>query len=176
MRGLVHVYTGDGKGKTTAALGLAFRAVGCGFRVVMIQFLKDSPTGELESCQKFGSQFQILRFHEGHKGFFWNMDDSEKREFRQEVCHAFSEAETFLHLGACDMLILDEILGCVQNGFISEEELCRFIQKKPEQLELILTGRNAPECVTSLADYVSEICAVKHPMDSGTPARRGIEF
>ena len=74
------------------------------------------------------------------------------------------------------MLILYEILCCVKNGFISEEELCRFIQKKPEQLELILTGRNAPECVTSLADYVSEICAVKHPMDSGTPARRGIEF
>lgn len=176
MQGLVHIYTGDGKGKTTAALGLALRAAGTGKKVIMIQFLKDTPCGELESAKLFGDNFKILRFQKGQKGFIWEMSEEEIEVLKKETQDGLNNASRIAKSGECDVLILDEIFGCLGNMLISEDELIDFIKDKNENTELVLTGRNAPQRVCALAHYVSEIRAVKHPLYSGIPAREGIEF
>ena len=169
----IHVYTGDGKGKTTAALGLGLRAVGCGFSVCMIQFLKDEPTGELKAIQKLPN-FKVFRFQEKAKGFFCQMSDEEKEVLKAETENALSFAEKLLKDRGCDVLILDEIFICLSCGLVSQERLLKLIQSK--NAEIILTGRDAPESIKIAADYVSEICATKHPYDSGCSARLGIEY
>ena len=176
MQGLVHIYTGDGKGKTTAALGLALRAAGTGKRVKMIQFLKDTPCGELESAKLFDEKFEILRFQRGRKGFIWEMNEEEIDELKKETHEGLKNAAELSKNGECDVLILDEIFGCLGNCLITEDELINIIKEKNDETELVLTGRNAPEKVCALAHYVSEIRAVKHPLYSGIPAREGIEF
>lgn len=176
MQGLVHIYTGDGKGKTTAALGLALRAAGAGKKVIMIQFLKDTPCGEMKSAKLLGDNFKILRFQKGQKGFIWEMSEEEIEVLKKETQDGLNNASCIAKSGECDVLILDEIFGCLGNMLISEEELIDFIKDKNENTELVLTGRNAPERVCALAHYVSEIRAVKHPLYSGIPAREGIEF
>lgn len=173
---MIEVYTGDGKGKTTAALGLAVRAVGGGLRVRMVQFLKYSDTGELRTAKRLAPDLEILRFDHGAKGFYWEMNEEQKQECRAEADDALAYARRCLREKACDVLILDEIFGCLQNGMISEEELLALIKETPQEIELVLTGRNAPEAITVCADYVSDIVCRKHPMDRGAPARKGIEF
>ena len=175
LKGMVQVYTGNGKGKTTAALGQGLRSVGRGLIVYMIQFLKSSDTGELYSCKKIGDNFKIFRF-EKKRDFFWNLTEQEKLEVKEEVNVAFDFAKKVMQEKKCDVLILDEIMGVLSNHLIKEEELCQFIQNKPDNMELILTGRDAPQSIISLADYVSEIHSIKHPMDKGIKARRGIEY
>lgn len=169
----IHIYTGDGKGKTTAALGLGLRAAGSGFSVCMIQFLKDDPTGELKAIQKLPN-FRVFRFQKKTKGFFCNMTDEEKEIAKVETEKALSFAEKLLENRGCDVLILDEIIVCLSCGLISQERLLTLLQSK--NAEIILTGRNAPESIKNAADYVSEIRAEKHPFDSGCPARQGIEY
>ncbi len=169
----IHIYTGDGKGKTTAALGLGLRAAGSGFRVVMLQFLKTTSCGELVALGHVPG-FSVVRPHRGNQGFFWNMTEEEKRAFTHEVREGFAMAQELMQNRACDMLILDEIFGCLQNGQITEAELLTLMQNKTA--ELVLTGRNAPQSAVCAADYVSEIRAVKHPMETGLDAREGIEF
>lgn len=169
----VHIYTGDGKGKTTAALGLGLRAAGCGLCVVMLQFLKTIPSGETAAAA-YVPGFSIMRVHPKEQGFFWEMTAEEKRLFTQEVREGFAEAQRLMRQKKCDMLILDEIFGCLQNGQITEEEVLSLMQNRTA--ELVLTGRNAPQSVIDAADYVSDIRAVKHPMEAGLAARRGIEY
>ncbi|MBZ4646356.1 MAG: cob(I)alamin adenosyltransferase [Petroclostridium sp.] len=175
LKGLVQVYTGNGKGKTTAAIGQGFRSAGRGLKVYMIQFLKSSDTGELHSAKKLGEIFKIFRF-EKERGFFWNLNEEEKMELKKEVHEAFEFAQNVIQNGECDILILDEIMGAIHNKLIDEKLVCDFIQKKPAHVEIILTGRNAPQCIIDLADYVSEIVPVKHPMEKGIGARKGIEY
>lgn len=169
----VHVYTGDGKGKTTAALGLALRAAGCGFRVVMVQFLKSAQSGELAAIAHVPG-FSVVHPHGEMRHFFWEMTNAEKAVLKQEVQTGFACAERLMCEQACDILILDEIFGCLQNGLLGEHAVLRLIQNRTA--ELVLTGRNAPQAVIDAADYVSEIHAVRHPMESGLAARQGIEF
>ena len=172
--GLIHIYTGNGKGKTTAAIGLGVRAYGRGFKVLLVQFLKSADTGEIHTLKKLEPGFLIHRGTEIRK-FTWNMNDDEKLravEIQQGIFKYAVEAATS---GAWDMVILDEILGALNTGMLDLKEVVQFVKGKPENIELILTGRNAPAELTELADYVSEINAVKHPMEKGIPARRGIE-
>lgn len=176
MEGLVHVYTGDGKGKTTAALGLGLRAAGAGLSVIMIQFLKDTDTGELTSCKEFGNKFKIMRFQKGQKGFIWECTEEEKQELLNETREGLKEAEKLSKSGSCDVLILDEIFGAIGNMLTNEEEILKLIKGKNKNVELVLTGRNAPESIIKAAHYVTEMRAVKHPLYSGIHARRGIEF
>lgn len=173
-RGLVQVYTGYGKGKTTAALGLAFRAVGRGLQVRMIQFLKGQETGELYSVKRVEPDFQILRF-ERARGFFWTLDDQEKRELKQDIDTAFAYAKKLLANGECDLLILDEIMGVLHNHLLTIDEVCDLVRSKPGQVELVLTGRDAPPQISELADLVTEMREVKHYFGRGIPARTGIE-
>lgn len=174
MKGLVHIYTGDGKGKTTAALGLGLRAVGRGFKVLMVQFLKGADTGEIHSIQKLSPDFVLHRGTELKK-FTWKMTDEEKKQAAKEQAKSLEYAEKELKSGNWDMVILDEVLGAISSGMLELNDVLRIVREKPEKPELILTGRGAPAELIELADYVSEIKAVKHPMEKGVPARIGIE-
>ena len=166
-KGYVQVYTGDGKGKTTAALGR-------GFKVVMVQFLKGMYTGELESSKKFGDNFKIMRFAETKK-FFWKMSEEEKVELRDRVQHEITYIFHVLKSEACDILILDEIMGAMHGGLVTEDQVCQMIDTKPEGMELVLTGRNVPDKIFKKADLVTEMKPLKHYMNKGVPAREGIE-
>lgn len=173
-KGLVQVYTGEGKGKTTAAIGQGIRAAGRGLKVCMIQFLKGSPTGELETIKRLEPDFRIFRF-EKNRGFFWTLNDDEKKEVKKEVERAFQYAKELLSTGDCDMLILDEIMGVLQNKLLEVKDVCQFIKEKPNDVELILTGRNVPAEIVELADLVTEMKEVKHYYREGIVARKGIE-
>ncbi len=175
MRGLIHIYTGDGKGKTTAAIGLGVRACGQGLKVLMVQFLKGSPTGEIRSIKSLEPGFELHR-GTGSKKFTWQMDKEEKARASAEQEDIFEYAVNAADKGECDLLILDEALGAVSSGMLDNERLIGFIKNKPEKLELVLTGRGVAKELIDLADYVSDIRAVKHPAEKGINARKGIEF
>lgn len=172
-KGLVHVYTGNGKGKTTASVGLGIRAAGRDFKVVMVQFLKSSDTGELKIIEEL-PDFEVHRF-ERPRGFFWTLDENEKKELQEDIDTALRFVDERLSKGDCDMLILDEIMGAIGNKLVDPNVLASKIANRKEHLEVVLTGRNVPEVIKEIADYVSEINPIKHPFDKGIPARRGIE-
>ncbi|PKM50480.1 MAG: cob(I)yrinic acid a,c-diamide adenosyltransferase [Firmicutes bacterium HGW-Firmicutes-7] len=173
--GLVHVYCGNGKGKTTSAIGQGIRATGRGLKVIMIQFLKGKPTGELKTLAKLEPDFKVFRF-EKERNFFNNLTLTEKDELKMEIENAMKFARKIFETKECDILILDEILGVLQNKIISEENFGDFIKSKPYNMELILTGRILPDSLKEYADYISEINIIKHPYESGIKAREGIEY
>lgn len=171
--GLVQIYTGNGKGKTTASLGLAFRAVGQGFRVHVIQFMKGrSNTGELKSAEKLAPLLTISQF--GRQGFI--MEGGPIREDYQLAEKAMQEADLFLQDNSSGMLILDEIGNALRYELISLESVQTMIREKPPGVELILTGRGIPPEIVEAADLVTEMREVKHPYAKGVPSRRGIEY
>ncbi len=174
MNGLTHVYCGDGKGKTTAAIGLGVRACGSGKRVLLVQFLKGNTSGELAVLKQLAG-FEVMPAPE-HIKFTFQMTPRELEETAllcgSQFCKVVSEA----HAGSCDMLILDEVFGAIHCNLLTNEMLTDFIKNKPPKLELVLTGRDPGPEVLALADYVSEIKKVKHPFDRDIPARKGIEF
>jgi cob(I)alamin adenosyltransferase len=174
-KGYVQVYTGDGKGKTTAALGLGVRAVGRGLKVIMIQFLKGTFTGELEGVKKLSPQFHIIRFAETEK-FFWNLTEDEKHKLREKTQMELKKLDEYMKDDACDVLILDEIMAAIHGGLVSVEQVCNIIDNKPEGMEIILTGRNVPEQIAERADLITEMKAIKHYFRSGVPSREGIEL
>lgn len=173
-QGYIQIYTGDGKGKTTAALGLGLRAAGRGLKVVMVQFLKGTFTGELESVKKLSPYFKIIRLAETQK-FFWNMNEEEKQALAHKTQEQWNELCLFVQKNSCDVLILDEIMGAIHGKLVSAEQVCRVLETKPPGMEIVLTGRNVPEEIARMADLITEMKAVKHYMDAGVPARDGIE-
>ncbi len=175
MNGLVHIYTGNGKGKTTAAVGLGVRAWGNGMKVLFVQFLKGSPTGEMKVFDQLKPNFTFYRGKQV-KGFIWNMTEEQKEELKQVTREDFEFAREQALSDAYDVLILDEVMASISNKLIQVEDVVDLIRNKPQKLEIIITGRNAPGELVQLADYVSEISAVKHPFEKGIPARKGIEF
>ncbi len=175
MKGLIHLYTGNGKGKTTAAVGLGIRAWGSGMKVLMVQFLKGRKTGELEALGKLRPGFAVLRA-DHIKKFTWEMDPEELKELKRSVNCLFDRAVKEVTENSWDVLILDEITSVLNNGLMELKDVIEFLTGKPPGLEVVLTGRNAPDGLTDLADYVSEIKEVKHPFNKGIPARKGIEF
>lgn len=174
-KGLIQVYTGDGKGKTTAALGQALRAVGAGYRVYMVQFLKGGSTGELEAVKRLEPEFSIFRF-EKERGFFWTLSDSEKKDLKSEVKEAFEFIGEVVHGEKCNILILDEMMGILHNGLLTVDDVCNLLEQKPDKMEIILTGRDVPERILEMANLVTEMKLVKHPFDEGIGSREGIEW
>lgn len=172
--GYVQVYTGNGKGKTTASMGLAFRAAGDGMEVKVVQFLKSWKTGELESAKRFDN-LEILRF-EKVKGFTWELNEEELAQLKSEVRVGFDFVKGLVENRGCDILILDEVMASISGGFIGEDEIVELIEKKPKDMELILTGRNVPEKIMEKADLITEMREIKHYYKKGVPAREGIEF
>lgn len=175
LPGLVHIYTGNGKGKTTAAVGQGIRACGRGMKVLMVQFLKGSTTGELFTIQKLLPDFEIFR-HKKIGKFTCNMTHEQREEMKKNIENLFQYVVQEAMSGRRDLVILDEIMAAISSGLIATDTVLSFVKSKPSELELIMTGRNAPLEIIQLADYVSEIKSVKHPLEAGIPAREGIEY
>jgi len=174
-KGYIHIYTGYGKGKTTAALGLGLRAIGEGLSVLMIQFLKGTYTSELASIATLGESFQVKRIGE-HKKFFWTLTPEEKSLYKKQVEDEIQSIEELIQTEEYDVIIFDEIFGAITNEMISVEQLMQFIDQKPVHVEYILTGRDAPLIVQERADLVTEMRMIKHYYQQGVASRRGIEF
>lgn len=173
MFGLIHIYCGDGKGKTTAAVGLAVRCAGRGNKVLLVQFLKSHDSGELYSLAKL-PDIEVMRGKESKK-FTFQMNEEEKHALLIEHNKMFEQVLAKIKNGGYSLLILDEVIGALNVKVFEMPKLIEFLRHKPENLEVVLTGRNpAPELV-EIADYVSEMRKVKHPMDKGIMAREGIE-
>lgn len=173
--GLVIVYTGKGKGKTTAALGMALRAVGRGWRVLMIQFGKGAwHYAELESSQRLAPDFEIMPMG---LGFYKILDDAHtEAEHRSAARDALALAESKMLSGEYDMLILDEINGMLAAGLLSLQAVLSFIDARPQALTLVLTGRYAPQAIIDRADLVTEMREIKHPFQKGILAQKGIDY
>ncbi len=174
-QGLIHIYTGAGKGKTTAAIGLGIRAYGQGFKVLMVQFLKGWATGEMKVIASLGPSFQLFKKQDNDK-FTWDMSEEEMKGMKGKIRIGLNYTIEAVKSEEWDMIILDEIMAAVHCGFVSLEEVVELVRNKPLNLELVLTGRDAPAKLIELADYVSEITARKHPMKQGIIAREGIEY
>ncbi|MEW6102343.1 MAG: cob(I)yrinic acid a,c-diamide adenosyltransferase [bacterium] len=171
---MLQVYTGDGKGKTTSACGLAIRAIGQGMRVCYIHFHKDPEKygyGEIMVLEKLG--VDIYGFAKKHPYFD---KDVKNKEIRNECLSGLEFVKKLYQENKYDVLILDEIIVSLRDGFIKEAEFLEILEKKPENLELVLTGRDFPENLIENVDLVSEIKNIKHPFDKGIKGRKGIEF
>jgi len=173
-KGLVHIYFGDGKGKTTATAGLALRAAGNDHKVLVAQFFKGRASGEIAVLSSLPN-VTVLR-GDTSKKFVWEMDDAEAVVYLASQEALLQEAWGLASQGDFDLLVLDEILYLPFHQTVSEEQLLEMLSTKPEKLEVVMTGRKASEALQLAADYVTEMVSVKHPYDSGTKQRRGIEF
>lgn len=173
-QGCVHIYCGDGKGKTTASLGLALRSAGSGMSVIIVQFLKGRVTSELNSLNKIPN-ITIIRNTKDF-GFFSSMGREEIQEITKMHTDNLLQAIAKVENGECDLLILDELCATYEKSLIDKEIVRKFILNKPKYLEIVITGRNPDQFLVENADYVSEIKKIKHPFDKNMPARKGIEF
>ena len=172
--GLIIVFTGKGKGKTTAALGQALRAVGQGLKVLMLQFIKGTwEYGELESIKKHAPDFKIKPLG---KGFVCSKSKLSDKEAIENINQSWAEAEDEILSDKYDMVILDEINYVIDFGLLPVDKMLTLLDKKPERLHLILTGRNAHKEVIERADLVTEMVEIKHQYSKGIKAQKGIEF
>ena len=173
--GLVIVYTGGGKGKTTAALGMALRAVGYGHKVCMIQFIKGSwHYGEIDSSKRLTPEFELIP---AGKGFVGIIDDtSPKEEHEKYAEEAIKICQEKILSEKYDLIILDEINYAVNLGLINLKSVTELIKSKPQKLDLVLTGNHAKQEIIELADLVTEMKEIKHPFQSGIKAKKGIDF
>lgn len=173
-KGLVIVYTGEGKGKTTAALGMVVRAIGYDWRVLMIQFIKgDWMYGELEGYKKLAPHFELKRMG---KGFVRIMGDKKPiEEHIQAAENALKYAQENLN-NNYDIIILDEINVAIKEGLLNVQDVIKVIKARPTYLTIILTGRYAPPEIIELADLVTEMVEIKHPFKKGIVAQPGIDY
>ncbi|CDG02227.1 cob(I)yrinic acid a,c-diamide adenosyltransferase [Clostridium chauvoei] len=172
--GLIHIYCGNGKGKTTAAMGLGVRACGRGYKVLLTQFLKDNDTGELNSIAKLDN-FDVL-FGVPIKRFFNYLSEEDKREVIKEHRKRFEMVTKKAIEEKYDLLIMDEIMAALNYEILEIDRVIEFLENKPENLEVVLTGRNPDKRLVDLAHYVSEINPIKHPFEQHKiSARVGIE-
>lgn len=168
----IQIYTGNGKGKTTAAFGLALRAIGRGLNVIVIQFLKGGePSGEVIAATEKGL-FNIERF--GAEGFY--LDSDNNKEHRSEAEKAFNRLNELMETEEYDLIVADELITAMHVGLLTEEQVIDLIDKKPACTELIMTGRGATGKIIAEVDLVTEMREVKHYFDNGVPAREGIEY
>ena len=173
--GLTIVYTGKGKGKTTAALGIALRATGYKKKICMIQFIKGSwHYGEMESSKRLEPEFEMVAIG---KGFVGIIDDKSPKEDHQEIAkEAIRISNEKIQSGKYDIVILDEINYAVNLNLISLDNVLDLIKSKPENVDLVLTGNYAKEEVIEAADLVTEMKEIKHPFQKGIKAKEGIDF
>lgn len=172
MPGLVHIYCGDGKGKTTAAIGLAVRAAGAGKRVVFTQFFKDGSSSEIGILRGI-KNIRVMHCRTV-RGFWKRMDAGQReqacRDYTRLLAQVLEEAEN------ADLLVLDEVISACNHGAVSEGAVTDFLRSRPEELEVVLTGRDPSDALLELADYVTQMGKIRHPYDRGIAARKGIEF
>jgi cob(I)alamin adenosyltransferase len=167
--GLIQIYTGNGKGKTTAALGLALRATGQGLKVIIIQFIKGIQTGEHIFAAKYNS-FEIVQPAPG------DCYSKTQELLAEEAKKTFEFARQKLLSRDYNVVILDEVFIAVSQNYISAKDVLKLMEQKPDEVELVMTGRNAPPEIVRRADLVTEMLMIKHPFEMGVKGRKGIEF
>jgi len=171
--GLIHIYTGDGKGKTTAAVGMSVRAQSRGLRVLFVQFFKEKDSeSEIAALQNIG--ITTLNFDEVKSPLF--NPDIEKSALRTRAIDALSQLADIFRDNTFDLIVLDEFICMISEGIVTEDEAATFLRCKPLSLELVLTGKGASPRIIDLADYVTYMKNVKHPYDKKLSARKGIEY
>lgn len=173
VKGCLHIYCGDGKGKTTASVGLAVRAAGYGMKVLFCQCMKDGTSSEVEMLRKLGIDYCCCT---EHFGFFWRMTEEQKQEAAKAYTELFREVTRKAREEAYQLLVIDEFMSAYNHGLIDQKVALEFLLHRPKDLEVVLTGRDPGEEILELADYVTEMRKVKHPFDQGIPARKGIEM
>lgn len=171
---MIHIYTGDGKGKTTAAMGLALRAINAGQKVYILQFLKGRESGEI-SLLKTYEQVTVVRGKPNLK-FSFQMSETEKLEVREIHDAQLRDATNEVMKGNVGTLILDEVFGALSTNLLGESELDTLLDSLPKEVELILTGRGASQKLIDCADYVTEMKSIKHPFEQGVKMRKGVEY
>lgn len=167
-----HVYTGDGKGKTTAALGLLVRATGAGLRVRVFQFLKKGEYSELQTLRERFSEIEVTQLGSGR--FIMDLQNIPQEELAI-AARGFAQARDAVMRGDYDLVILDEINGAMSMGLVAASDVLALMRDKPARTELVLTGRGAPPEIIDAADLCTEMRKVKHYFDTGLQARKGIE-
>lgn len=171
---MVHIYHGDGKGKTTAAIGLALRMIGSGKKAFIVQFLKGTPSGEIKALIRMDG-VTVLRGKPDTR-FVFQMTPEERNAVSQlherQLQLAFAAAKE----GRADLIVLDEALDAVSTGMLDEKEVLELIAVSKENVEIVLTGRNPSKELLELADYVTHMKKERHPYDQGIAARKGIEY
>lgn len=172
-KGLIQIYTGNGKGKTTAAMGLALRAAGHGLNVRIVQFLKGGVSGEIDSIKKLDT-VELFRVTDANN-YVWDLTEKQKRDMQRRSHEMLQKAMLWFE-EEIDIIILDEIMAAIQYDIVPLGDVLSLLDAKPACTEVVLTGRNAPKELMDRAHLVSEIRDVKHYFDQGVPARRGIEF
>jgi cob(I)alamin adenosyltransferase len=171
-KGLLTIFTGKGKGKTTAALGMAVRAIGHDWKVCLIQFVKGTwKTGEWDALKVYGDHMVI---HVKGEGFIYNSDDIERA--KGSAREAWQLAKEILESQEYHLIILDELTYLLNYEMIDEGDVCKALRTRRKDLHVVVTGRDAPDCLIEMADMVTEMIEIKHPMQSGMKAQKGIEF
>ncbi|MBQ3426355.1 MAG: cob(I)yrinic acid a,c-diamide adenosyltransferase [Clostridia bacterium] len=173
MAGLIHIYCGNGKGKTTAAIGLAIRALGAGKQVLFSQFLKNGKSSELNVLNDLKNIYTYSL--STHRGFYKKQNDEERKLTKTE-CRELFEKVTERSQNGIQLLVLDEIISVCNHEIIDEKSLTGFLENKPGELEVVMTGRDPSQRLLNMADYVTEMEKIRHPYDKGIKARHGIEF
>lgn len=173
-KGYVQIYTGDGKGKTTAAMGLALRAAGRGLRVRIVQFMKGRDTGELHALARIPG-VEVYRTAECGK-FYGAMNDAEKRAVKASCREMLDRVAGWLARREPDVLILDEAMGAIHCGALHTADFLALLDARPDTVELVLTGRRVPDALARRADLITEMVPLKHYFDAGVPGRKGIEY
>lgn len=168
---MVHIYCGDGKGKTTAAVGLSVRHQGCGGKVLFVQFLKNGESSEIPVLKKLGIE---TIYDPDLCGFSFTMSDSQKKECLRKNTEMLAQARE--RSSAYSLIVLDEVMGALSSGLLREEDVLAFLENRPENAEVVLTGRNPSEALMAQADYITEMKKLRHPFEAGIRARKGIEF
>ena len=171
---MIHIYIGDGKGKTTAAIGLAIRNMGSDGMIFFAQFLKNRETGEMKVLSKLDG-VTFFRPFMRHKGFIINLDDKKYKEIKEDIEKGFREIKHIISNISFSLIVFDEILDVIELGFLSEDEVIAVFDEFPSS-EFVITGRNATQAMKERADYITVMKKEKHPFDKGIKARKGIEY
>lgn len=173
-KGLIHIYHGDGKGKTTAAVGLAVRAAGAGMRVLFTQFMKSGGSSELTVLKNVENiEVNVVK---NSYGFTWNMTDDNRVKLKSENDKAVASLIMAVKEGRYQLLVLDEIMSAYQGGLVDKEQVLALMQLCKGKTELVLTGRNPADELKDMADYITQMQCERHPYEKGVDARLGIEL
>lgn len=174
MKGLLHIYCGDGKGKTTASMGLVIRCAGAGEKVLVFQFLKGNSSSERKILEKT-ENVTLLEGYPNVK-FYNKMTEQDKQDMKIYYGKRFEEMVELLKDGGYRLVVFDEIIATLNHGFLEEDVVVDFLKNKPQELEVVMTGRNPSETLLEMADYITEMKKIKHPYEKGVPARKCIEY
>lgn len=174
-KGYIHIYKGEGRGKTSILNGMVIRALGNNLQVYYLRFLKNRPSGEIDFLEATG-KLEIKSFYQFSQKFFWEMNNEEKNNLKIETQQGLQYLKNLTQRSDVDLIVVDEILGCIQNGLIKEQDLIEILVTRKATIEVALSGRYLSPSLEAVADLVSEINNKKHYFETGQIARKGIDY